>query len=227
MESENMEAVAQLGGSPRKSIFVYPADTAGSKSRSETPSTEHLEVGLEPENKEDQGTSTQSATVTNGSEVAAEPHVEVQSEERSLNAENGAQSREVNSVNETGSVEVKGDEQPTSGVENTNEVAGSPAEGTTVQDGEVAPAESSAEGSPSDLTPPPPPPAVAAPTTADFETFIANAITAKTEATEAYKKSDLLTARLKYLAALEHLQASRPRNFCFTSARFFADFLLT
>jgi hypothetical protein len=111
-------------------------------------------------------------------------------------------------------VEAKGDERAPSNEVVANESIESvyavetPIENSADQDREIAPAEPSPDASDSALTPPPPPPppSEGAPTTVDFEAFITNAIAAKTEATEAYKKSDLLTARLKYLAALENLQ---------------------
>lgn len=45
-------------------------------------------------------------------------------------------------------------------------------------------------------------------TNAAFEDFLERSTAAKTEATEAYKQSDLATARLKYMTALELLQVS-------------------
>lgn len=45
-------------------------------------------------------------------------------------------------------------------------------------------------------------------TNAAFENVLTQSTAAKAEATEAYKKSDLETARLKYMTALELLQVS-------------------
>jgi hypothetical protein len=149
----------------------------------------------------------------NNSDVTAVRPADGETEQSCPSAEDVADASKNSSGPETGSVEAKGDVQLPSKVIVTDESIESvesvekPIENSPDQDGEIAPAAASLEASESSLTPPPPPPpSEGALTAADLETFIANAITAKTEATEAYKKSDLLTARLKYLAALENLQ---------------------